>query len=133
MMPSQIVHMFQIDFGVRISKTTIVNCINEVAKPLRKLLRTTPVPSSGYWGYDEIYMRISGERVYTLDAIDLENKFISAAIISDSMRRKADFRFFKVSRKSNTLWINSIVKDCTTNLGGLFRTRSFKHITQQNC
>ncbi|KKM95026.1 hypothetical protein LCGC14_1192400, partial [marine sediment metagenome] len=31
------------------------------------------------------------------------------------------------------LWINGIVKDCTTNLGGLFRKKSFKHILQQNC
>ena len=25
------------------------------------------------------------------------------------------------------------MKDCTTNLGGLFRTKSYKHIIQQNC
>ncbi len=133
LMPSQIVSVFKIDFNIKISKTTIVNWINEVAEPLRELLRSTPVPSSGYWGYDEIHMRISGERIYTLDAIDLETKFIPAATISESMGRKAGFHFFKETRKSNALWINCIVKDCTTNLGKLFRTRSFKHIIQQNC
>jgi len=36
-------------------------------------------------------------------------------------------------RKKATLRINGLVKDCTTNLGSLFKTRSFKHIMLQNC
>jgi transposase-like protein len=133
LMPSQIKRVFKIDFGIEVSKTSIVNWINEAAEPLREMLKETPVPSSGHWGYDEIHMRISGERMYTLDAVDVVTKFIPAAKISESMGRQAGLYFFKEARHNNKLWINSIVKDCTTNLGGLFRTHSFKHIIQQNC
>jgi len=35
-------------------------------------------------------------------------------------------------RKNCALQIKGLVKDCTTNLGGLFKTRSFKNIIQQN-
>jgi len=133
LMPSQIKHVFKIDFNIDISHTTIVNWINEVKQPLREMLETTPVPSSGYWGYDEIHMRISGERMYTLDAVDLVTKFISAATISESMGRQAGLHFFKEARRGTELWIKSIVKDCTANLGALMKTRSFKHIIQQNC
>ena len=133
LMPSQIQRVFKVDFDIEISKTSIVNWINEAVEPLREVLRETPIPSSGYWGYDEIHMRISGERMYTLDAVDVITKFIPAAKISDSMGRQAGLHFFKEARCHNKLWINGVVKDCTTNLGGLFRTHSFKHIIQQNC
>lgn len=131
--PSQIKRVFKIDFNIDISHTSIVNWINEAAEPLRAMLKETPVPSSGYWGYDEIHMRISGERMYTLDAVDVVTKFIPAAKISESMGRQAGQHFFKEARCHNELWIKSIVKDCTTNLGALLRTNSFKHIIQQNC
>ncbi len=62
LMPSQIQRVFKIDFGIKISLTPLVNWLNEAAKPLRKTLKETPVPSSGYWGYDEIHLRISKER-----------------------------------------------------------------------
>ncbi len=54
LMPSQIRRVFKIDFGITISKSSIVNWINEVAEPLRDMLQETPIPSSGHWGYDEI-------------------------------------------------------------------------------
>ena len=133
LMPSQIQRVFKIDFGITISKSSIVNWINEVAKPLRKMLRETPVPSSGHWGYDEIHMRIKGQRMYTLDTVDVVTKFIPGATISESMGRQAGYHLFKEARCHNTLRIKSLVKDCTTNLGGLLRTHSFKHIIQQNC
>ena len=105
--PSQTKKVFKIDFGIEISESTIVNWVNEAAQPLREMLEETPVPSSGYWGYDEIHMKIKGKKKYAIN--------------------------LKEGRKNRKLWINGLVKDCTTNLGGLFRTRSFKHIKQQNC
>jgi len=71
--------------------------------------------------------------MYALDAVDVVTKFIPAARISESMGRQAGLHFFKEARCNNKLKINGIVKDCTANLGGLFRTRSFKHVIQQNC
>jgi len=133
LMPSQIRRVFKIDFGITISKSTIVNWINEIAEPLRDMLQETPIPSSGHWAYDEIHMRIKGQRMYTLDTVDVVTKFIPGALISESMGRKAGYHLFKEARCHSALKIKSLVKDCTTNLGGLLRTRNFKHIVQQNC
>ena len=55
------------------------------------------------------------------------------AKISENMGRNASRKVLMEGRKNCQLWINGLVKDCTTNLGGLFRTKSFKHIIQQNC
>jgi hypothetical protein len=131
--PSQIQQVFKIDFDLEIPKSTIVYWIEKIALPLRETLKETPVPSSGYWGYDEIHMRIGGEKMYTLDTVDVVTRFVPAAKISDSMGRSAGYHLFKEARCHNVLWINGIVKDCTTNLGGLFKSHSFKHIIQQNC
>ncbi|MHA2198205.1 MAG: hypothetical protein ACXABO_21675 [Promethearchaeota archaeon] len=133
LMPSQIQRVFKIDFGVEVSLTTIYYWIDKVREPLREMLRTTPVPSSGYWGYDEIHLRISRERMYAIDTVDVVTRFVPVAKISENMGRDAGREVLMEGRKNRQLWINGLVKDCTTNLGGLFRTRSFKHIIQQNC
>lgn len=133
LMPSQIREVFRVDFDLDIPLSTIANWIEKASRSLRKVLKETPVPSSGYWGYDEIHLRISKKRMYALDAVDVMTKFIPAALISESMGRQAGLHFFKEAQCHNKLKINGIVKDCTANLGGLFRTRSFKHIIQQNC
>lgn len=133
LMPSQIQRVFKIDFSIEISLTTIVNWIEQASEPLREMLSTTPVPSSGYWGYDEIHLRISKERMYAIDTVDVMTRFVPVARISENMGRDAGRRVLMEGRKNCQLWINGLVKDCTTNLGGLFRTRSFKHVLQQNC
>lgn len=133
LMPSQIQRVFRIDFSLEISLTSIVNWIEAVREPLRELLRTTPVPSSGYWGYDEIHLRINKERMYAIDTVDVVTQFVPVAKISENMGRNAGREVLMEGRKNCQLRINGLVKDCTTNLGGLFRTKSFKHIIQQNC
>jgi hypothetical protein len=133
LMPSQIQRVFEIDFGIKISKTTIVNWVNMVAEPLREMLKETPVPSSGYWGYDEIHLRICKERIYAIDTVDVNTRFIPVAKITKNMGRSAGREVLMEVRRGRNLWINGLVKDYTANLGKLLRTRSFKHIIQQNC
>lgn len=133
LMPSQIQRVFRIDFSIDISLTSIVNWIEVVREPLREMLRTTPVPSSGYWGYDEIHLRINKERMYAIDTVDVVTRFVPVAKISENMGRDAGRDVLMEGRKDRQLWIHGLVKDCTANLGGLFRTRSFKHVLQQNC
>lgn len=133
LMPSQIQRVFQIDYDVTIAKSTFLNWINEIAEDLRHMLKTTPVPSSGYWGYDEIHLRISGERMYAIDTIDVNTKFIPVAKIASEMDRDAGREVLREGRKNCKLKIEGLIKDMTTNLGGLFKTRSFKHILLQDC
>ncbi len=131
--PSQIKKVFNIDFNIDIPESTIVNWIDKVAKLLRKMLMETPVPSSGYWGYDEIHLKIKGKKKYAINIVDVNTHFIPVARIKPKMGKKSGREVLKEGRRGKNLWINSLVKDCSTNLGGLFRTRSFKHIKQQNC
>lgn len=133
LMPSQIKRVFKIDFNIEISKTSIVNWINEIEEPLRTVLKETPVPSSGYWGYDEIHMKIAGKKRYTIDTVDLNTKFVPVARITKNMGRDVGMKVLREGRKHATLQIKGIVKDCSTNLGGLFKTHSFKNIKLQNC
>jgi hypothetical protein len=133
LMPSQIQRVFRTDFQVKIPKSTIVYWINQIEAEIRELLKSTPIPSSGYWGYDEIHMNIAGERMYTIDTIDVNTGFVPVAKVSSNMGRKVGRKVLMEGRKNLALKIEGIIKDMTTNLGGLFRTRSFKHIQQQNC
>ncbi len=133
LMPSQIRLAIKIDLGVVISKSSIVNWVNEVAKPLRRTLRETPIPSSGYWGYDEIHMLVGGKKMYALTTVDTITKFIPNAKISTSMGSKAGRELFQEAKRNNKLKIKGLVKDCTTNLGSLLRKRGYKYIKQQNC
>lgn len=123
LMPSQIKRVFRIDFSIEISKSTIINWINDVTEPLRKTLQEIPVPSSGYWGYDEIHLRISTKKTYAIDTVDLNTHFVPIAKISENMGRNAGRKILMEGRRGKNLWINGLVKDCTTILGGLFRTR----------
>jgi transposase-like protein len=131
--PSQIKRVFKIDFGIDISVSSIVNWVNKIAEPLRETLRETPVPSSGYWGYDEIHMKISGKKRYAIDTVDVNTKFVPVARIMHNMGRRAGAEVLREGRRNATLQIHGMVKDCSTNLGRLFRTRGFNKITQQNC
>ena len=131
--PAQIKKTFKIDFGIDISKSIIVNWVNEVAEPLREVLETTPVPSSGYWGYDEIHLNIKGKKKYALNTVDLNTRFIPVARIKPKMGKKSGREVLVEGRRNATLPIHGLVKDCTANLGSLFKTRSFKKVTLQNC
>ena len=99
-MPSQIRQVFKVDFDLEIPTSTIVNWINEAAEPLRKVLKETPVPSSGYWGYDEIHLRISKERMYAIDTVDENTRFVPVAKISVNMGGDAGKEVLKEGRKS---------------------------------
>ncbi|MBD3211657.1 MAG: hypothetical protein GF311_03540 [Candidatus Lokiarchaeota archaeon] len=100
LMPSQIAKVFQVDFDLKIARSTIVYWINEIQEEIRYLLATTPIPSSGYWGYDEIHLRISGERMYAIDTIDVNTGFVPIARISSEMGRDAGREVLMEGRKN---------------------------------
>lgn len=131
--PAQIKRAFKTDFGIEASKSSIVNWVNEVSEPLREMLRETPVPSSGYWGYDEIHLNISKNKKYALTTVDLNTRFIPVARIKPKMGKASGREVLVEGRRNATLPIHGLVKDCTANLGKLFNMRSFKNITLQNC
>jgi len=133
LMPSQIKHVFKIDFNIDISESTIVNWVNEVSEPLREMLRETPIPSSGCWGYDEIHMLVGGKKAYALITVDIITKFIPNAKIFSHMGNKSGRILFQEAKRGNKIKIKGLVKDCTTHLGKLLNTRGYKNIKLQSC
>ena len=113
-----------------------ISCMTPQGKDayqVRKMLKETPVPSSGYTGYDEIHLKIKGEKKYAINTVDLNTRFVPVARIKPKMGRNMGKEVLMEGRRGRNLWINGLVKDCTANLGKLFRLRGFKHIIQQNC
>lgn len=133
LIPRQIKETIRICFNIKISESTIVRWINKTAEPLHAMLDRTPVPSSGYFGYDEIHMRIGGQKKYQIDTVDLNTKFIPMARITPSMGKKAGNEVLRSLKRGKKIQIHGIVKDCTTNLGKTFRKYGWTKIKQQNC
>lgn len=133
LVPRQIKKTIEICFNIKISESTIVRWINLVSESLHLMLDETPVPSSGYFGYDEIHMLIGGKKKYQIDTVDLVTKFIPMARIMPSMGRKAGNEVLKSLKRGRQLQIYGIVKDCSTNLGKLFQKHGWTKIMLQNC
>lgn len=131
--PAQIKNVFENDFGVSISKSSIVNWVNEVQEPLRETLEETPVPSSGVWGYDEIHLNVSKKKRYSINTVDMNTRFIPVAKIKKKMGKKSGREVLLEGKRGRKLKIKCIVKDCSTNLGSLFHQRGFKNVILQNC
>jgi len=131
--PIQIQRAFIVDFNVKISQSTIVRWVNLAAQPLREMLERTPVPSSGFWSYDEIHMRIRGEKCYDLCTIDTVTGFIPGNEISPELGRRVGKKFLTNAKRHRQLSIEMLVMDGTNVLGKLFHTRGFDTITLAQC
>lgn len=131
--PGRIVKALKIDFNLDIPQTTITYWINQVSEPIRKVLKETPIPSSGYWGYDEIHLRVSGKKKYAICTIDQCTNFIPIVKITDGMGRKIGRDVLKEGKRDRYTKILGLVKDGTNNLGGLFRLRGWNTIKLQTC
>jgi hypothetical protein len=131
--PVQIRRAFITDFNVKISHSTIVRWINTAAHPLREMLEQTPVPSSGFWSYDEIHMRIRGGKCYDLCTIDTNTGFIPGNKISPELGRQPGKKFLTSAKRHRQLSIEMLVMDGTTVFGKLFHTRGFDTITLAQC
>ncbi|MBN2152296.1 MAG: hypothetical protein JW839_12670 [Candidatus Lokiarchaeota archaeon] len=131
--PIQIQRAFITDFNVKVSLSSIVRWINTAAIPLQDMLTRTPVPSSGFWAYDEIHMRIRGVKCYDLCTIDVVTGFIPGNLVSPELGRQPGKRLLAGAKRHRKLSIEMLVMDGTNVLGKLFHTRGFDNITLAQC
>jgi len=110
--------------------TTWINCIQE---SMRTVLAETPVPSSGRWGYDEIFLKVRGTRSYALTLVDMVNGFIPGTLISSNLGKQPGRRVISAAKRRGACKVDKIVMDGTTNLGSLFQTRGYDKIAIQRC
>jgi len=62
-------------FGISPSESSIRNWAVTAADAAGKIIHDTSVPTSGYYGYDEIYINLRGNWVFVQTIIDLETGF----------------------------------------------------------
>ena len=135
--PGRIQEALEVDFGMVIPRSTIARWVDEVAAPLRDVLAETPVPTSGTWAYDEIFLKVKGERSFCLVAADPNTEFIVSTRASESMGKSAGRQALmearRVKHRVPQVLLNSLVMDGTTNLGKTLHEPSFKRVSVQRC
>ncbi len=133
LMPSQIQWVFSIDYNTWISRSTLVRWINFPAETLNQVMRETIVPSSGYWGYDEIFLRISHTRQYSLNLYDLHTNFCIFTAINSGLTRGNGVVLLRNARRNAQLPIFGIVKDGGMIFGNLFQMQRYSNVKVSYC
>lgn len=133
--PAKIRDVFRICFDIKIAHSTIVRWLNEPMEPLRDLVTSTPVPFSGYLGYDEIHLLVGGIRMYQITIVDLHTKFILNAWIVRKISKNVAKEALRECRfeQQPKFIIRGIVKDMTAIFGKLFHKRPYNKIKLQDC
>lgn len=129
----QIVNVLKICYNIKISKSQVYKWVTEIKEKLRKFLENVKIPSSGYIGYDEIYLKIKGEKRYLMTTIDLNTHFIPATMVVDNKDSSTAKKMLTNAKKSMDTKLLGIVKDCSPIFGGLFTMRGWNHIKLQDC
>ena len=133
LMPSQIQWVFSIDFNTWISRSTLVRWINSPAEDLHQMMTETCVPSSGYWGYDEIFLRVAHSRKYAVNLLDLHTNFCISTSIEANLDRGTGRLFLQNARRDAQLPILGIVKDGGMIFGDLFHKHRFRNVKVSLC
>jgi transposase-like protein len=126
-----------VDLGVAVGRSTLARWVDQPAGELREVLVGTPVPTSGVWHYDEIFLRVRGERAYTIVVHDAVTDFNLNARASPTMDRSAAKATLQEARRIRNHGpadpLKSLVMDGTTNLGHTLHTRGFENVTVGRC
>ncbi len=116
-----------------VPKSSIEDWLAEPQEELAALLKDVPPPSSGYYGYDEIHLRINGEKWYAMILYDLKYKVPVYIKHVNSLDRREGKKFLSEARRRNKVKYKAIVKDGGKVFGGLFQKRGYDYINVQLC
>ncbi len=126
-----------VDFGVAVGRSTLARWVDQPGGALREVVAATPVPTSGIWHYDEIFLKVKGERAYAIVLLDAVTGFNVGTSVGLSMGKSAG-RAALLSARRNAhhgpaVPLRALVMDGTTNLGKELHTRYFKSVTVGRC
>ncbi len=126
-----------VDFGVAVGRSTLERWVDQSAGELREVIAATPVPTSGIWHYDEIYLKVKGERAYAIVLHDAVTGFNVGTSVGPSMGKSAGRAALLSARRNRrhgpAVPLKALVMDGTTNLGKELHTRYFKGVAVGRC
>lgn len=131
--PARIHIIFRICFPQWPSESLIRLWIRELGDAIKPIMDATPVPTSGYMGYDEIHVNVNGEHGYVQTMPDLETGFWIYVAYTDTLTKATIKQFFSKVKQRNSTDIHGLVRDWCIQFGNLFRTRGYTRITVQRC
>ena len=122
------IKIFQKNGAVVPSESSVRNWVKEAAEPIHQTLKKTNLPTSGYFGYDEIHLRTNKKKAYALTMVDLWNDFYVNAKYSANRKNKSIIPFFRESKRGGKIKIEGMVFDGAKNYGSIFKKRGFNHV-----
>ncbi len=131
--PGEVVKIFDTMGMVVPSESSIRNWLNEASEPIHEVVKTTKLPTSGYFGYDEIHLRVNGKKGYALNMVDVEHDFYVNAQYSPDRKNKSIISFFRESMRGRKMKMDGIVLDGAINYGSIFKKRGFTRVAVQLC
>ena len=131
--PGKIKKLFRVNGTCVPSESSIRNWVKEAAEPIRDVVMNTKLPVSGYFGFDEIHTRTSGERTYILSLVDLWDDFYVNAEFSDGRDTGFIKQFYSSSKRQGKIKFKGLVFDGSNTYGGIFKSRRFSYIKVQRC
>nr|MDO8117739.1 hypothetical protein [Candidatus Sigynarchaeota archaeon] len=131
--PPDVVRIFKKCFGCSPSETLIRGWVAEAADAAGIVVREGDVPTSGYYGYDEIHANLRGNKVYILTSIDLHTKFLPAIGYALDLSDMALEDFFLDIHGKPSSAINGLVLDGLQGYDRVLKSPIFDGISIQLC
>lgn len=131
--PGEVVKIFQKNGEKVPSESSIRNWVKAAAEPIHEVVKNTTLPTSGYFGYDEIHLRTNKKKAYALTMVDLWNDFYVNAKYSPNRKNKSIIPFFREAKRGGKIKIEGMVFDGAKNYGSIFKKRGFDHVQTQRC
>ena len=115
------------------SVSSIRTWARQAAEAAGAVIRATSIPASGFFGYDEIHLRVNGKKGFALTITDLHTDFCPPADYSPALNRSTVKAFFNGIKHILPSPMAGLVVDGSNNFRDLFRTRGFDQIAVQRC
>ena len=131
--PSRIQKICIALLSILIPLSTIKSWIYPLKTQLKPVLYPQKMPCSGSLAYDEIHLKLEGQKGYLLSSIDNFTRLVIRSEYSDVLDKKAVKSHFTKIKLQQKIKIDSVVHDGATVYGSVFKDRSLKKIKEGRC
>ncbi len=131
--PGEVVKIFQKIGRVVPSESSVRNWVKDASEEIHDVVKNVKLPTSGYFGYDEIFLRTNKKKAYALNMVDLENDFYVNAQFSQDRKNKSIIQSFRSAMRGGKMKMKGIVFDGAKNYGSIFKKRGFTRVHTQRC